>query len=138
MRIAPLADVKARLSAYVDECGVEGPIVITRNGKAVAVLLVPNDDDDLERLLLGAFSALSSDAQPFPAEHQGREGLSEEDFWKAVRKRRKNERPRPRQTAPPNVERQPPKGKATEEARPYAWPHRTFPAGRTWPARSCT
>ena len=32
MRIAPLADVKARLSAYVDECGAEGPVVITRNG----------------------------------------------------------------------------------------------------------
>ena len=32
MRSVPLADVKARLSAYVDECGVDGPIVITRNG----------------------------------------------------------------------------------------------------------
>ena len=53
MRIAPLADVKARLSAYLDECGVEGPVVITRNGKAAAVLLVPYDDDDLERLMLG-------------------------------------------------------------------------------------
>ncbi len=38
MRIAPIADVKARLSAYLHECGTEGPIVITRNGKAVAVL----------------------------------------------------------------------------------------------------
>jgi prevent-host-death family protein len=52
MRIAPLVDVKARLSAYVDECGADGPIVITRNGKAVAVLLVPHDDDDLERFLV--------------------------------------------------------------------------------------
>ena len=51
MRIAPLADVKARLSAYLDECGLEGPVVITRNGKAAAVLLVPYDDDDLERLI---------------------------------------------------------------------------------------
>ncbi len=41
--IARLAKVKARLSAYVDECGADGPIVITRNGKAVAVLLLPND-----------------------------------------------------------------------------------------------
>ncbi len=48
MRIAPLADVKAHLSAYFDECVAEGPLVITRNGKAVAVLLVPYDDDDLE------------------------------------------------------------------------------------------
>jgi prevent-host-death family protein len=41
MRIAPLADVKARLSTYVDECGADGPIVITQNGKAVAVFPVP-------------------------------------------------------------------------------------------------
>ncbi len=54
MRIAPIADVKARLSAYVDECGAEEPVVITRNGKAVAVLLTPYDDDDLERLMLGS------------------------------------------------------------------------------------
>jgi len=29
-----------------------GPIVITRNGKPVAVLLAPEDDEDLERILL--------------------------------------------------------------------------------------
>ena len=32
-----MADVKARLSAYLDECGAEGPVVITRNGKAAGV-----------------------------------------------------------------------------------------------------
>ena len=51
MRVAPLSGVKASLSAYLDECGVEGPLVITRNGKAAAVLLVPYDDHDLERLM---------------------------------------------------------------------------------------
>jgi hypothetical protein len=35
-----------------DECAAEGPVVITRNGKPAAVLLVRDDDDDL-RLLLG-------------------------------------------------------------------------------------
>ena len=29
MRIAPLTDVKARLSAYVEQAGTDGPIVIT-------------------------------------------------------------------------------------------------------------
>ncbi len=89
MRIAPLADVKARLSAYVDECGTEGPIVITRNGKAVAVLLVPNDDDDLERILLGRsprFQALLNRSRQSIEEGKG---LSEKDFWRAVRKRAK-------------------------------------------------
>ncbi len=52
MKIAPLADVKARLSAYVEACRTEGPVVITRNGKAVALLLAPLDDEDLESLRL--------------------------------------------------------------------------------------
>jgi prevent-host-death family protein len=87
MRIAPLADVKARLSAYLDECGVEGPVVITRNGKAAAVLLVPYDDDDLERLLLGRsprFQALLDRSRQSIKEG---EGLAEKAFWEAVRKR---------------------------------------------------
>ena len=87
MRIAPLADVKARLSAYLDECGVEGPVVITRNGKAAAVLLVPHDDDDLERLMLGRsprFQALLDRSRQSIKEGKG---LSEQAFWAAVRKR---------------------------------------------------
>jgi prevent-host-death family protein len=94
MRIAPLADVKARLSAYLDECGIEGPIVITRNGKAAAVLLVPHDDDDLERLILGRsprFQALLNRSRQ--SIKQGK-GLSESAFWKAVRKRTQQRKPK--------------------------------------------
>ncbi len=87
MRIAPLADVKARLSAYLDECGTEGPVIITRNGKAAAVLLVPSDDDDLERILLGRsprFQALLNRSRHSIQEGKG---LSEQSFWAAVRRR---------------------------------------------------
>ena len=87
MRIAPLADVKARLSAYLDECGVEGPVVITRNGKAAAVLLVPYDDDDLERLMLGRsprFQAMLDRSRQSIKEGKG---LTEKAFWETVRKR---------------------------------------------------
>jgi prevent-host-death family protein len=87
MRIAPLADVKARLSAYVDECGVEGPVVITRNGKAVAVLLVPNDDDDLERLMLGRSPRFQALLDRSRESIQKGKGLSEKEFWSAVRRR---------------------------------------------------
>lgn len=52
MKIAPLADVKAQLSAYVEQAQNEGLIVTTRKGKAVAVLIAPINDDDLESLLL--------------------------------------------------------------------------------------
>jgi prevent-host-death family protein len=87
MKIAPLADVKARLSAYLDQCEAEGPIVITRNGKAVAVLLAPYDDDDLERLILSRskrFQSLLSRSRQSIKEGRG---LSEQAFWKAVRER---------------------------------------------------
>jgi prevent-host-death family protein len=87
MRIAPLADVKARLSAYLDECGAEGPLVITRNGKAVAVLLVPDDDDDLERLMLGRSPRFRALLNRSRRSIQDGKGLSEPAFWEAVRKR---------------------------------------------------
>ncbi len=51
MKIASVADVKARLSAYLKESH-EGPVIITRNGKAVGVLLAVTDEDELERLVL--------------------------------------------------------------------------------------
>ena len=89
MKVAPLADVKARLSAYLDQCESDGPIVITRNGKAVAVLLAPADDDDLERLLLARsprFQALLNRSRQSIKDGKG---LSETAFWKAVRERKR-------------------------------------------------
>ena len=94
-RIAPLADVKARLRAYVDECEVDGPILITSHGKAVAVLLVPNDDDDLERILLGRSPRLQAMLPRSRRSVKEGEGLSEKDFWKPVRKPAQRERLRP-------------------------------------------
>ena len=84
MRIAPLADVKARLSAYLEQCETEGPVVITRNGKAVAVLLAPMNDEDLESLLLARsprFQALLAKSRE---SIKAGKGLSSRDFWKAV------------------------------------------------------
>ncbi len=85
MRIAPLTDVKARLSAYLDEAGTTGPIVITRNGKPVAVLLAMQDEDEIERMLLAyspKFQALLNES------HQSikaGKGLSHDKFWKTIK-----------------------------------------------------
>jgi prevent-host-death family protein len=102
MRIAPLADVKARLSAYLEQCEAEGPIIITRNGKAVAVLLAPYDEDDLECLVLARsprFQALLNKSRQ--SIKQGK-GLSRDAFWKAVQQRSREqestEAPRKRRT----------------------------------------
>ena len=93
MKIVPLADMKAKLSAYLDECAAEGPIVITRNGKTAAVLLVPHDDDDLEQILLGRsprFQAMLDRSRRSIAEGKG---LSQEAFWEAARKRARERKP---------------------------------------------
>jgi len=89
MKIAPLADVKARLSAYLDECETEGPIVITRNGKAAAILLAPKDEEDLERLILAhsrRFQALLTKSRQ--SIRTGK-GVSHNEFWKTVARRHK-------------------------------------------------
>lgn len=83
MIIAPLADVKARLSAYLDEAEASGPIVITRNGKAVAVLISPAGNDDLERILLGRSGALQGILDKSRQNLKKGEGLSRDAFWQA-------------------------------------------------------
>lgn len=84
MRIASLAEVKAKLSAFLDEAEASGPVVITRNGRAVAVLLAPADDDDLERLLLSRSPRFQSLLATGRASMEAGEGIAHEEFWQAA------------------------------------------------------
>src|SRR5690242_16392657 len=84
MKIACIADIKAHLSAYLKE-SQQGPVVVTRNGKAVAVLLAITDDDELERLLLAhspKFQALL-DKSRRQIEETG--GIPHEQFWREMK-----------------------------------------------------
>jgi len=84
MRIASLADVKTRFSSYVDNCKADGPVVITRNGKAVAVLIAPLNDDDLESILLARSLRFQSMLEKSRQSIRAGKGLSEEEFWNSV------------------------------------------------------
>ena len=101
MKIASVADVKARLSAYLKE-SQKGPVVVTRNGKAVAVLLAVTDEDELERLVLAhspKFQALL-DKSRRQIEETG--GIPHDVFWREVKAERRenaeNAKPRPRRS----------------------------------------
>ncbi len=87
MRIASLADVKTHLSAYVDQCIAEGPIVITRNGKAAVVLIAPSNDEDLENLVLARSPRFQAMLEKSRQSLKEGKGLSEEEFWSAVEQR---------------------------------------------------
>ncbi|MEW5828393.1 MAG: type II toxin-antitoxin system Phd/YefM family antitoxin [Chloroflexota bacterium] len=84
MKIAPLAEVKANLSAFVEEA-IEGQtIVITRNGKAAAVIIAPMDDDDLEQLVLyrsPKFQEMLNRSRQSIAEGKG---IPHDEFWAKV------------------------------------------------------
>jgi prevent-host-death family protein len=83
MKTASIADIKARLGAYLKE-SQEGPVVVTRNGKPVAVLLAVTDDGELERLILAhspKFQALL-DKSRRQIEETG--GIPHEQFWREL------------------------------------------------------
>src|SRR5437660_2864371 len=84
MKIVSVADLKARLSAYLKE-SQQGPVVVTRNGKAVAVLLAVTAEDELERLVLAhspKFQALL-DKSRRQIDETG--GIPHEQFWREVK-----------------------------------------------------
>jgi len=87
MKIAPVADVKTRLSAYLEACRSEGPVIITRNGKAIAVLLAPADDEDLERLVLSRSPQFRKLLERSRHSLKAGKGLPRDEFWKAARER---------------------------------------------------
>ena len=83
MKIASVADVKAKLSAYL-KASEDELVVITRNGKAIAVLLPVEDDAELERLVLAYSKQFQGVLQAARAEIADGKGISHKDFWKAI------------------------------------------------------
>lgn len=56
MKTESLREVKNNLSHVIDELPRTGPVVITKSGRASAVLLPVGEDTDLETLLLSSNS----------------------------------------------------------------------------------
>src|SRR3990172_2059587 len=83
MKIASIADVKARLSSFL-KASAAGPVVVTRNGKAVAVLLGVRDDEELERMILAHSPKLRAilDAADRRIDHGA--GIAHDEFWNRV------------------------------------------------------
>jgi prevent-host-death family protein len=83
MKIASVADVKAHLSAYLKE-SQEGPVVVTRNGKAVAVLVAVTDDDELERLVLAHSPKFQALLDKSRRQIEATGGIPHEQFWREM------------------------------------------------------
>jgi prevent-host-death family protein len=83
MKIASVAEVKARLSSFLKQAA-SGPVVVTRNGKAVAVLVGVEDDEEVERLLLAHSRKLRALLDAADRRIDEGAGIGHEEFWQRV------------------------------------------------------
>jgi prevent-host-death family protein len=94
VKTASLADVKAHLSSYV-KASVDGPIVVTRNGKPVAVLLAVRDEHELERLTSRPPRRLGTILEAARKRIRESGGISHEEFWRRVEARARTSKRKP-------------------------------------------
>ena len=83
MKIASVADVKAKLSGYI-KASEEGPIVITKNGKPVALLLAVRDEDEIERMILAYSPKFQNILQTAEKQIRAGKGIRHENFWREI------------------------------------------------------
>ena len=83
MKIASVAEIKSQFSAFL-KASEAGPVVVTRNGRPVAVIVGAQDEDEIERLLMAYSPRLQ--AILAASRKQVREGevLSHDEFWAEV------------------------------------------------------
>src|SRR5580700_6530487 len=98
MKIASVAEIKSQFSAFL-KASEAGPVVVTRNGKAVAVIVGIQDEDEIERLLMAYSPRLQAILEA--SRKQIREGqvLGHDEFWAEVEKSRVS-KPRGRRKKP--------------------------------------
>jgi prevent-host-death family protein len=91
MKIAPLAKVKDQFSAYIEACK-ESPVVVTKNGKPVAMIVPIEDEDDLDSLLLAhnpRFLQILEDGYRSVKETGG---IKSQEFWAEIKRRRRTKK----------------------------------------------
>jgi prevent-host-death family protein len=83
VRIATQNQVAAEFTRYL-KVARTAPVVVTRKGRPVAVLLGTEDEEDLERLLMGHSPKLQSILESARQRFRAGRGIAHETFWTQV------------------------------------------------------
>ena len=85
MKIASVASVKAKLSGYI-KASKSGPVIVTKNGKPVAVLLAMQDEDEIERMILAYSPKFQRILQTAERQLKAGQGIPHKEFWQEIEK----------------------------------------------------
>ena len=85
MKIASVADIKAHFSAYL-RAATRGPVIVTRSGKPVGVLLAIDDEEELERLVLAYSPRLRTILDAARQRIRAGAGIRHADLWREFEK----------------------------------------------------
>ena len=88
MKTASAAKIAAKLTDYLEAIRDE-PVLITRNGKVVAVLLAVQDKADAEQLVVGRSHSLRSIFEEAHEQIEKGEGIPADQFWQEVAQTRR-------------------------------------------------
>src|SRR5260370_27192859 len=99
MKIASVAEIKSQFSAFL-KASEAGPVVVTRNGRAVAVIVGVKDEDEIEGLLMAYSPRLQAILEASRKQIRDGDVLSHDEFWAEVEASRASGR-RGRKRKPP-------------------------------------
>ena len=83
MEIAPVTEVKAKLSEFIADSKNE-PVVITRNGKAVAALIHLSDEAEVERFIVANSKVFQGIVKRAEQQFERGETLEPDEFWRKL------------------------------------------------------
>ncbi len=83
MKIASVAEIKSQFSAFL-KASEGGPIVVTRNGRPVAVIIGIHDEDEIERLLMAYSPRLQAILEKSRKHIREGDVLNHDEFWAEV------------------------------------------------------
>lgn len=98
MTRASIAAVKANFGDYIKTIG-EAPLVVTRNGKPIALMLSVSSEEDIERLLMEQSPSLRKITDRSLKQIRAGKGVKSDAFWNELdsaapgKRARKGKRP---------------------------------------------
>jgi prevent-host-death family protein len=81
--MASMGEVKSQFGAYL-KASAKGPVIVTRSGKPVALIVGIEDDDEIESLLMACSPRLKAILEVSRKQIRAGDVLTHDEFWAEV------------------------------------------------------